>query len=98
MSDNPVIGISIFPVPSKDTPAIFRAFCKAVAWPAIKLLAVPEQLVNTPDAGVPKAGLTSVLFVNVCVWSSNTNVSLSPNSGKDIVRFAVMVIPAWLRI
>ena len=57
---------TILPVPSKDVPPIVLAVASAVdvaasvAFPAVKFAAVPVRLVATPDAGVPKAGVTRV--------------------------------------
>ena len=46
-------------------------FALVVTVPAVRLAAVPDALVITPDAGVPRAGVVSVgavnvLFVRVC--------------------------------
>jgi hypothetical protein len=42
-------------------------FALVVTFPAVKLAAVPDRLVATPDAGVPRAGVTNVGLV------ANTN-------------------------
>ena len=57
-----------------------------------------SSLIDVPDIVPFKIALVNILFVNVCVWSSNTNVSLSVSSGKAIVRSPVIVIPLWFRI
>jgi hypothetical protein len=51
-----------------------------VTVPAVKLAAVPVQLVSTPLAGVPRAGATKVLLVSVSVVAFPTKVSVA--SGK----------------
>jgi hypothetical protein len=41
-SDNPVIGMLIFPDPSKETPAMLLAVCNLVAVPAFPVIVVTD--------------------------------------------------------
>jgi hypothetical protein len=63
-------GKLMFAEPLKDTPPIVLAVCRVVAVVAVAALppifsavAVPVTLVITPEAGVPRAGVTSVGLV-----------------------------------
>ncbi len=51
-----------------------------VTVPAVNPAAVPEQFVRTPLAGVPRAGVTSVLFQSVSVPASVASVPLTAGS------------------
>ena len=52
-------------------------FALAVTFPAVRPDAVPVRLVATPDAGVPRAGVTNVGEVNVLLVSVSVLVSVS---------------------
>ena len=49
-------------------------FAFVITDPAVKPAAVPVTLVITPDAGVPRAGVTKVLLVKVSVPSKVASV------------------------
>ena len=76
---------AILPEPSKDTPPIVRAVAKVVAFPAVRLAAVPDTLVITPEAGVPRAGVTKVGDVAKVNAPDPVSLDITPASCADVV-------------
>ena len=70
-------------LPTEVTAPVRLAF--VVTFPAVKPEAVPVRLVATPEAGVPSAGATRVLFVSVSVVSRPTRVSVDVGSVRTPV-------------
>ena len=67
--------------------------CCVANWVAEFEAILSSSSIAVPDTSVFNTALVKVLFVNVCVWSSNTNVSLSVNCGKAIVRDPCIFAP-----
>ena len=63
-----------------------------VTAPAVKPLAVPVQLVKTPEAGVPKAGVTNVGLVAKTKEPEPVSSLITPESSEEEVAAKALIL------